>query len=656
MRRALSALLNGGTMKPTRREFLGLSAKFLAAALLAGPLGLVTGGCSGGGSGTAGPSIEQGLSQDRPNILFLMMDQLHIPPEGYGSAGGVLPGIREILGFRELSADNAYTRFFPGFLRLRRNGVVLRTHYTASTACTPSRACIMTGQYTTGVDQTPGLFRSNDDIPWLDPAGIPTIGDWFRAAGYTTHYFGKWHVSDAQPPDYLEPWGFSNWESSYPEPHGGNSYNLGVFRDVGFTDNLVNFLAEKGGASSGAPWLAVGSLVNPHDCSSWPVNWQMPQNHGVVPWTSYPPPPPIPVTGEKSLANTEGLQVDLNPDGFPQENFSLPPTFSETLSLKPRCQYDYSLKYGLAIKTKAEVLSPYPFQLQGDYSAAWSVAYDQFYTYCTYLVDMQLRRILQALDNNGLTDNTVIVFLSDHGDMTGAHGAMIQKWHSVYEEMSRIPMIISSPLINKSVQEMRIITQPTSSIDLAPTLLGLAGFTGSQINLLKSSMTGQTPKSAFAGADLSAFIKGESTGNIPGPDGLPRPGVLFATSDMITGLGPNPDEDTQKQYDMFLANVEAARSQGYSLEPGPVRQPNNVRALCAGDWKLARYVDPTGINPDEWELYHLVTDPCEATNIVDFTTGEIRTDVTVPGWTTAELLAKNKQLKADLAAQEALLL
>ena len=646
-------------MKSTRREFLSISAKFMAAALLLGPVGLATGsGCSSGGSTQQSTASEgeQSSPQSRPNILFLMMDQLHTPPQGYAEGEGVLTGIKEILGFQQLSAGNHYEKFFKGFMRLRRNAVVLRTHYTAAAACTPSRACIMTGQYNTGVNYTPGLFRSNDDIPWLDAAGIPTIGDWFRAAGYTTHYFGKWHVSEAGPPDYLEPWGFADWESSYPEPHGGNAYNLGVYRDVGFTDNLVSFLGQKGSSSSSAPWLAVGSLVNPHDCSSWPVNWQMPQDAGVVPWTSYPPPPPNPVQGATSLPNTEGLVVELNPDGFPQQNFSLPSTFTETLSEKPVCQYEYSFKYELAMKSKAELMSPYPFQMQGEYATAWSLAYSQFYTYCTYLVDLQLRRILDALDSNGLARNTVVMFVSDHGDMTGAHGAMIQKWHNAYEEAIRIPMVVSSPLVNSSPQQMRVITQPTSSIDIAPTLLGLAGLTSELVGALKSSMQGHTPEASFAGADLSSLIKGESSGSITGRNGAARPGVLFITSDMITELGPNPDADTQQNYNTFLANVEVAKRQGYSLESGPVRQPNNVHALCTGDWKLVRYIDPNGVESDQWELYNMDNDPCEKTNLVSYKTGEVRSDVSVPGWTAAELKAKNQQLKSQLAEQEAILL
>ena len=125
---------------------------------------------------------------------------------------------------------------------------------------------------------------------------------------------------------------------------------------------------------------------------------------------------------------------------------------------------------------------------------------------------------------------------------------------------------------------------------------------------------------------------------------------------MITELGREPDADTQQEYDIFLDNVEEARLQGLPLESGPVLQPNNVRALCTGDWKIIRYVDPNEVEPDEWELYYLVTDPIENTNIVDFSTGDVRDDVAVPNWTTAELRLKNEQLKVELAEQEALLL
>ena len=607
-----------------------------------------------------------------PNILLIMVDQMQTPPEGYGADEGAVQELKEILGFRPLSAGNSYTRFFPGLLRLRQNAVVMKKHYTASAASVPSRSCIMTGQYSsvTGVDQTDGLFKSTEDVPFLDSIGAPTIGDWFRAAGYKTHYFGKWHISEAKPPDYLEPWGFSDWERSYPEPHGGTSSNLGVFRDVLFTENIVEFLTKAGTDSSGVPWLTVGSMVNPHDVSAWPINWQAPGGTGVVPWTYYPPVPSIPGMGDKSRFDTVWtvingdsvrriFQVDLNPDGFPQNNSFLPQTFNESLGYKPWCQQDYALKWGLAygastdhnfMQKQMPFRSPLPFQLQGANDSAWSLSYNQFYLYCHYLADLQLRKILDALDNNGLADNTIVVFLSDHGDMTAAHGGMIQKWHNAYEEAVRTPMVISSPLVNANKQQIREILQPTSSIDLAPTLISLAGFTVEELRSKMAPIHGQSALNAFPGADLSGHIKGTNTGPIIGPDGNPRAGVLFMSNDMITELGTNnPGNVKTWSYNLFIDRVDSVIGIGYPLVPKTVRQPDNIRAFCAGDWKIVQYVDPKGIEKDQWELYCLTTDPVELINLVDFATGNVRDDVSVPGMTKEELILKNDYLKKQLA-------
>ena len=632
-------------MKITRREFIKKSAQISAVAMMAGPT-LIT-GCADSGYDDS----------SRPNILMLMTDQQRMPPEGYKSDEGLLEGIKEILGFRPLSEDNPYTKFFPGFMRLRQNSVVMREHYTASSGCVPSRTCIMTGLYTTGVTQTDGIFKAVDTVPWLDPEGTPTIGEWMRAAGYSTHYFGKWHVSDPKAPDYLEPWGFADWGKSAPEPHGGGANNLGVYRDVGFVEDVTNFLSGKAREVE-KPWFAVGSLVNPHDVGSWPVNWQAPLNSGVVPWSAYPPPPPNPVQNEESLPNPESLTVPLNPDGFPQKNCTLPPTYYETLEDKPRCQKDYSMKYGLALKALYNyggVPAPYPFQMQGKDAQGWSLAYNQFYFYCLYLADLQLRKMLQSLDKNGLTDNTIIIFLSDHGEMGGAHGGMIQKWHNAYEEAIHVPMVVSSPLVNPEADAMREITQPTSSIDFAPTVLGLAGFDQTTIRLGLEKILGRAVE-PFAGADLSSHIKGEAIGTITGSNGSPRSGVLFATSDAVTELGTNSDSEALEQYNMFLGNVNIAKAEGYVEEEGPVLQPNNVHALCTGNWKIARYLDPNGTKVDEWELYCLATDGVERSNLMDFRDGELLADASVSGMTREDLEVQTAWLKTELARQESAML
>lgn len=645
------------------RKLLRHSTILPAALLLCGVIGMIT------FTGYS-PVNNKKTVQTHPNILFIMVDQMQTPPEGYGPDEGVAPGLKEIFGFRALSPDNEYKKFFPGLTRLRDHSVVFGKHYTTTSACVPSRACTWTGQYSTltGVDQTDGLFKSTHDIPWLDSIGVPTLGDWFRTAGYTTHYFGKWHVSEvSDDTKSLDPWGFSDYESSYPEPHGGGPDNFaGTARDIVFADNVVKFLNAKATDISGVPWLAVASFVNPHDIGLWPTPWQTPTGTGIVPWINYPPPVSIPLKGQKSRMVTVGdttFLVDLNPDGFPQENGFLPRTYSERLDNKPQCQQDYALKWGLSQESNinfglpdTSYRSPMPFQLQGSYASAWSLTYNQFYAYYQYLADLQLNRILKALDDNGLAENTIIVFLSDHGDMTGAHGGMIQKWHTAYEEAVRVPLVISSPLVNANKDEMRVIHQPTSSIDVAPTLVALAGFDANQLRTdLEAAHTHSMVK-PFAGANLSPQVKGTSSGTILEPDGSLRTGVLYMSNDMITELGSvNPTQTQKVVYLAYLDNVESRITAGIPLVPGPVRQPNNVRAFCTGDWKIVRYFDPKKVEPDQWELYCLATDPVEQINLVNFLTGEVRDDVSVQGMTKEELISKNVYLKSELSKHESLI-
>ena len=69
----------------------------------------------------------------------------------------------------------------------------------------PSRPTLFTGQYPDlhGVTQTDGLGKMADDsrMRWLPPGEVPTLGHWFRAGGYDTHYDGKWHISHADLTD-----------------------------------------------------------------------------------------------------------------------------------------------------------------------------------------------------------------------------------------------------------------------------------------------------------------------------------------------------------------------------------------------------------------------------------------------------------------------
>ena len=580
------------------------------------------------------------MKEKKPNILLITVDQMRYPRFNYQS-GGMLDPIKEILGFQPTSDDNPYLHIFPGFNKLRNNAVVLRNHHIASSACVPSRATIYTGQYgtRTHVMETDSLFKygSDPNFPWLHPRGIPTIGDWFRAAGYDTHYYGKWDLSfaDVEGPmkGDLNPWGFSDWKVSAPDAQGGTLNELGVYRDPGYADFVSTFLRRKGmnyvdAPNEPQPWLCVASFVNPHDiASAYPISWWMPEfleqqgtpgvqteSNDLDPST----PRPIPVKGDLSNPIPGGrMRVPLNPRGIQQDIFSNPPNLHEPLKNKPTCQFDYSYKMGLALKSRRPPdqrdYQTLPFQLL-DNSDAWFAAYGQFYAYCHTLVDKQIHRVLGALEESGLRDETIVVFLSDHGDYGGAHGGLVEKWHTAYEEILHVPMLISNPKINCHENKVRYVDQLTSHIDVLPTLLGLAGFDAKAQNFIGKGMTDHT-YIPLPGADLSAVIDDPKT-PVKGPDGKIRESVLFITDDTITDhLKGEPPSTAFK---IFEGEVAAQQKNGIPLADGSVAQPNHIRCIRTKNWKLARYWDPSGGETDQWELYNLADDPTEIHNLVSW--------------------------------------
>lgn len=632
----------------SRRDFLK------SAAAVAGSVAAAACGDSSSTNSLLNFGDGAGQPTRRPNILLVLVDQMRLPPDGYEAGQGEAQGVREILRFeKNLSSNNSYKQFFPAMMRLRKNAVVARRHYIASAACAPSRTTFLTGQYPSlhGVDQVDGLFKGATEVTFLDPEGVPTIGDWFDAAGYDPYYFGKWHVSHVEEPYDLRPWGFRGYRTSGPEPHGSDPDNLGVYRDPGFSDIVTNFFNTRAKESEQKPWFAVASLVNPHDIAAYPFPFYLPSDAGVT-GTTAPiiEPQLIPPVGTVSNPDSSGRTVELNPLGFPQQCFDLPPTYAEDLSDKPGSHRESAWKTQVGLKSifpdLAQALLPYPFQTLGHRQEEWARAYGQFYVYLQHLVDMELERLFKAFDDNGLAENTIVVFTSDHGEHGMAHGQMLQKWYTAYEETVRVPFIVSGPLVNPDADEMREINVPTCHVDLAPTLLGLAGFGTQELTSIKESIKGHSEVRDFVGVNLAPVL---TSGN----EQLARPGVLFTTADDATNLPigvANPSK--QAQFDSFLSNVDDLINDGAPLQPGSVAQPNTVHMLCTGAWKLNRYIDPTGVNSDQWELYSLAADPNEQFNLVDFATGQLRSNVVVPGMSTAELQSHLALLKTQLAEQE----
>jgi arylsulfatase A-like enzyme len=519
----------------------------------------------------------------RPNVLVILTDQQQYPPP-YESA--------ELAAFRR--------EHLPGVERLRQNGVSFRHHYPMAAACAPSRASLLTGQYPSlhGVTQTDGIAKTadGDDMFWLAPDSVPTLGDWFRAGGYRTYYKGKWHAShphldaddgdgllqsiedDGTPiedsikkyltADLLDDYGFSEWVG--PEPHGLGKRNTGTVKDPFTADETIALLKRLDAGAGDPPWLAVCSFLNPHDDSLFGV-----------------------------IALKQGLR--FHPSQVPHVDQA--PTRKEDLSTKPSCQQSY-------VDNWATIIAPQP----------WNELHLKFYYQMQAEVGQQIERVLDALRETEAYENTIVIFSSDHGDMQGAHGGMHEKWHVAYEEALHVPFIVSSPLLPGGARELNV---PTNHADLIPTLLGLASIDPDQARArLQSDHSDARP---LVGRDLSQAIRAAAPA-------APTEPVLFTTDDEIS----EGNATSKSPFGRF-----ARRLHRFST----VKQPNHLQTVIAEVdvdgaqhlVKFSRYYDNpqfwtapgerderlrgrstetvTEPEPDEYELYDLTLDPIEERNL-----------------------------------------
>ncbi|GFG63952.1 hydrolase [Mycobacterium kubicae] len=386
---------------------------------------------------------------ERPDIVILMTDEERaVPPY---ESDDVLSWRRRTLAGR---------RWFD------EHGVNFTRHYTGSLACVPSRPTIFTGQYPDlhGVTQTDGIGKRFDDsrLRWLRHGEVPTLGNWFRAAGYDTHYDGKWHISHADlmnpvtgeplatndddgvvdptavqrylDADPLAPYGFSGWVG--PEPHGASLANSGFRRDPLIADRVVAWLTDRyarrraGDVAALRPFLLVASFVNPHDIVLFPA------------WVRRSPIKPS----------------DLDPPHVPPA-----PTAGEDLSSKPAAQIAFREAYYSGYGPASAISRSYRRNAQ---------RYRDLYYRLHAEVDAPIDRVRRAVTEGG-SDHAVLLRTSDHGELLGAHGGLHQKWFNLYDEATRVPFAVAR--IGPNATTPQTISAPTSHVDLVPTLLAAAG-------------------------------------------------------------------------------------------------------------------------------------------------------------------------------------
>lgn len=208
--------------------------------------------------------------------------------------------------------------------------------------------------------------------------------------------------------------------------------------------------------------------------------------------------------------------------------------------------------------------------------------YINFYGYLMTHVDKEIGYFIDELyaegkDGKKLADSAIVTFTSDHGEMGLAHGGLRQKTFVAYEEAIRVPLVISNPVLFKGhgiKQSMALATL----IDIMPTFIEMANVSN--------------PPTGLAGTSLLPIME----------DGTPvQHSILFTYDD--TKAGSNSQ----------LSAVKAA---------------NRIRCIRTEKWKYDIYFDALGTYYNQYELYNLIDDPLEMTNLAyDPAYREVRQDL-----------------------------
>lgn len=504
---------------------------FVKAAASAGGLAFGA-GMLGAGKASAQEATDAAAGQGgRPNILVIKVDELRFP--------SVFPaGISSVAEFLK--------SFMPNVFQLWQSGVKFGNHFTAGTACTPARGCLITGLYT----QQSWLLDTITDVPYakaalqpvLNPV-YPTYGKILRRAGYQTPYAGKWHVSI--PPagaERLEAYGFQGL--TYYDPTGANLQGT-------YGDHANGYLNDQDIATQGiawlnahyadaAPWCLTVSFVNPHDREFfWAGTEFKTYDDLFASQTQY--------TAQRLYSTPDGANPPTVPwaenalkdppsYGYP----AVPPNWESADQLaanKPTTQ-TYSrlfsqLVWGGASDDATQTgftIAPYPIPASGSPPQQLGIGIAPYrywhrgldsYTQLMSIVDQRIGEVLQAFAAlpASVVRNTVIVFTSDHGEYAGAHGYLSGKIGSLYDEAFHVPLIVVDPSGRFTGDIDTLRDGLTSSVDMLPLLASL-GYGGS-----RSWLTGNLKQIYGRRHDLLPMLR---SAQAPG-----RHHVLLATDEAV---------------------------------------------------------------------------------------------------------------------------
>ncbi|MEO9477318.1 MAG: sulfatase [Cyclobacteriaceae bacterium] len=313
----------------------------------------------------------------------------------------------------------------PNMDRMAKEGAHIKNAFVSTSLCSPSRASILSGQY--------AHKHKVVDNQSLIPEETVFFPNYLQEQGYQTGFIGKWHMGEHH---FGKRPGFDFWASFKGQGHYFNpTMNVNgeeqAFDDSTYvTDLLTDYALDFiGNRSKEKPFFLYLSHKGVHaDFKPAPRHSGKYQNEEVA----YPP-SMFPPGHKRSEVSPEDYNYDDLPNWVKAQRNSW---------------------HGV------------------DYMYHGQINFEDFYKrYCETLlsVDESIGSVLEYLENEGLMENTIVIYMGDNGFSFGEHGLIDKR--QAYEESMRVPMLA----MGGGIPEGSVVDEVVQNIDIAPTVMDFAG-------------------------------------------------------------------------------------------------------------------------------------------------------------------------------------
>ncbi|PTX44264.1 putative sulfatase [Christiangramia gaetbulicola] len=379
----------------------------------------------------------------KPNIVFIMTDD---------------HAAQAISAYGHPVSQLAPT---PNIDRIANNGAKFLNNFCTNSICGPSRAVILTGKFS----HING-FRMNGEV--FD-GSQPTLPKFLKEAGYQTAIVGKWHLHGR--PQGFDYWNILNDQGNYYNPefiHQNDTTIVNGYATDIITDMGIDWMETK--RKKDEPFFLMVHHKAPHR------NWMPPIRHiNTYDSITFPLPDSYLSKHEGQVAAQQQLQT-IYEDMY--EGHDLKMTVSkgsDSLRHNPwtsdfdRMTKEQRQAWNNAYRPKNDAF--HDANLQGRELAKWKgQRYLRDYMGTVKAVDEGVGKILDYLEKNNLTENTLIVYTTDQGFYLGEKGFFDKRF--MYEESLAMPLLMQYP---KAIEKGITIDALTQNLDFAPTFLDFAG-------------------------------------------------------------------------------------------------------------------------------------------------------------------------------------